>query len=525
MVASTRGERDGTRSDNEPDRPGSIYEAVVEGIRDYAIFALDTQGFITTWNEGARRLKGYTADEAVGRHFSLFYPSSDVAAGKPEYELVVAESEGRIEDEGWRVRKDGSRFWANVVITALRGREGELSGFAKVTRDLTERRLSEQALRESEERFRLLVDGVQDYGIFLLDPGGRVMSWNEGAQRQSGYTAQEILGRHWSVFHPAEDVAAGKPARELREAVDEGRIEDEGWRLRKDGSRFWSSMVITPLRRTDGSLFGFGQVTRDLTERREAEARALLDARQLAEAEAANRAKSDFLAAMSHELRTPLNAIAGYVDVLSLGIRGPLTHEQASDLERIRRSQRHLLGIVNDLINFSRIEAGRIAYDIDRVQLGALLDALRASLEPQAATKGIEVDWPGSADLEGMVVLADEPKVEQVLVNLLGNAVKFTRRGGRITVRCARDEGGRFVLVEVGDTGIGIPAERLERIFEPFVQVGRSLSSPLEGSGLGLAISRDLARAMGGSLEVRSEMGVGSTFTLALPAAPPAPLD
>ncbi len=517
MVAGAPDERGGTRPEEPPDRPRSIYEHVVESVRDYAIFALDPRGNVTTWNAGAHRLKGYTAAEIVGRHFSVFYPAEDVAAGKPDYELVVAESDGRVEDEGWRLRKDGSRFWANVVITALRDDSGALSGFAKVTRDLTERRLADQALRESEERFRLLVDGVQDYGIVLLDPAGRVMSWNEGAERQSGYATSEILGRHFSIFYPAADLVAGKPATELRVAEAEGHFEDEGWRLRKDGSRFWSNVVITALRRPNGSLFGFGKVTRDLTERRAAEERAVMDARQLAEVEAANRAKSDFLAAMSHELRTPLNAIAGYVDVLTLGIHGALTAEQVDDLERIRRSQRHLLGIVNDLINFSRIEAGRIAYDIGPVDTARVIDTVRAMLEPAAAIKEIEVEWPVPDALHALTILADEPKVEQILVNILGNAVKFTARGGRIVVACAGDEGG--VRIAVTDTGVGIPRERLERIFEPFVQVGRSLSSPQEGSGLGLAISRDLARAMRGSLTVQSEVGAGSTFTIVLPVA------
>jgi hypothetical protein len=518
LVAEIRGERGDIRSEDRPYGSRSIYEQVVETIRDYAIFALDAQGRIATWNAGARRLKGYTADEIIGRHFSIFYPAADVAAGKPAYELVVAESEGRIEDEGWRLRKDGSRFWANVVITALTDDSGAVTGFAKVTRDLTERRLTDQALRESEERFRLLVDGVHDHGIFLLDPAGRVVSWNGGAERQSGYTANEVLGRHFSVFYPSADRASGKPARELRAAEEIGYVEEEGWRLRKDGSRFWASVVLTALRRPDGSLFGFGKVTRDLTERRAAEERALMDARQLAEAEAASRAKTDFLAAMSHELRTPLNAIAGYVDVLSLGIRGPLTQEQADDLERIRRSQRHLLGIVNDLINFSRIEAGRITYHIRPVAIGTVLDAVRAMVEPRAATKGIELEWPPAETLQGMSILADEAKAEQILVNVVGNAVKFTGREGRIVVTCARDDG--TVRIAVTDTGIGIPPDRVERIFEPFVQIGRSLSSPLEGSGLGLAISRDLTRAMGGSLTVHSEVGAGSTFTLVLPAAP-----
>ena len=205
-----------------------LHRLLVETVRDYAIFSLDPEGYILSWNPGAQRFKGYTADEIIGRHFSVFYPREDVEAGKPAWELEVAREEGRVEDEGWRVRKDGTLFWANVVITALHSPEGELVGFAKVTRDLTERRRTEQALRESEERFRLLVQSVRDYGIFMLDPDGRVASWNEGALRINGYTAEEIIGRHFSTFYPGEDVEAGKPAWELEVAREEGRLEDEG---------------------------------------------------------------------------------------------------------------------------------------------------------------------------------------------------------------------------------------------------------------------------------------------------------
>jgi PAS domain S-box-containing protein len=384
--------------------------------------------------------------------------------------------------------------------------------------DARARGSSEGPPDRSRSIYEVLVESVRDYAIFALDSEGNVATWNDGAHRLKGYEAHEITGRHFSVFYPAADVAAGKPDHELEVAAAEGRVENEGWRLRKDGSRFWANVVITPLRDDSGALTGYAKVTRDLTERRLAEERALMDARQLAEAEAASRAKSDFLAAMSHELRTPLNAIAGYVDVLSLGIRGPLTQEQSEDLERIRRSQRHLLGIVNDLINFSNIEAGRLAYHIRPLDTARLLDTARAMLEPQAATKGIEVEWPSPEALRDHAILGDEAKVEQILVNVIGNAVKFTDRGGRIVITCERDGDG--VRIEVSDTGIGIPLERLDRIFEPFVQVGRSLTSPLEGSGLGLAISRDLTRAMGGSLTVRSRVDAGSTFTLVLPASP-----
>jgi len=485
----------------------------VESVQDYAIFALDPTGHILSWNAGAKRLKGYTREEILGRHFSTFYQPEDLAAGKPAWELEVAAREGRLEDEGWRVRKDGTLFWANVVITALRDASGALVGFAKVTRDLTDRRRAEEALRQSEERFRLLVHSVKDYAIFMLDPDGYVNSWNEGAERIKQYTEREIVGRHFSLFYPPED--RDKPPRLLKEAEREGRVEDEGWRVRKDGERFWADVVITALRDARGELVGFAKVTRDLTDRRAAELRALEAVRRAAEAEAANLAKSQFLAAMSHELRTPLNAIGGYVDLLEMGIGGPVTEVQHGYLAKIQRSQRHLLSIINDLLNFSRIEAGQIVYERAPVPLRHCVEVIVSMLEQQAADRGIELTL-GSCP-EGLAALGDGAKIDQIVLNLCSNALKFTSAGGRIGVVC--ESRGDRVAVLVSDTGVGIPPDQTERIFEPFVQLGRALTAPQEGTGLGLAISRDLARGMGGDLTVSSEVGKGSTFTLTLPAA------
>ena len=525
-----------------------LYWLLVESVRDYAIFALDATGHVLTWNPGVQRIAGYKPAEILGRHFSIFYPPEDIAAGRPERELEVATRDGRYEEEGWRVRKDGTRYWTHVVLTAMRDKNGELRGFAKVTHDLTERRQAELILRQSEERFRRLIQSVRDYGIFMLDREGYVASWNEGAQRIKGYTAGEIIGRHLSVFYPAEDIARGKPEHELRVAAAEGRFEDEGWRLRKDGSRFWANVIVTAIHDERGELLGFAKVTRDLTERRQAQERAIADARRIAAEEAgrvaaeqrfrdlsalleqlrtqaaeldrqraaaelANRTKSEFLAAMSHELRTPLNAIGGYADIIAMGLRGPVTEEQRQDLERIRRSQQLLLGIINDLLNFSRIEAGQITYDIRPVAVRDVIDTVTQIIRPQAQLKGITFEVaPCPSDA---IARADRGKVDQILLNLLSNAIKFTKQGGRVVLRCgvAADR----VLIEVSDTGRGIPADKLEAIFEPFVQVGRSLTQTGEGTGLGLAISRDLARAMGGDITVTSDLAVGSTFTLTLP--------
>jgi hypothetical protein len=492
---------------------GGLHRLLVDSVRDYAIFALDADGKVLTWNSGAEQLKGYAAHEIIGRHFSVFYPPERIAEEFPAHELRMAGLEGRFEDEGWRVRKDGTRFWANVVITALRSETGTLVGFAKVTRDLTERWRAEEAIRESEERFRLLVQGVKDYAIFMLDPHGRVASWNEGAQRIKGYSVPDIIGQHFSIFYPGEDIAAGKPKRELEIALSEGKYEEEGWRVRKDGY-FWANVVLTPLRGVDGRLVGFAKVTRDLTERRAAHERAIADARRVTEAETASRTKSEFLASMSHELRTPINATLGYTELLAMGLRGPVSDAQREDLDRIRRSQQYLLGIITDLLNYSRIEAGHVEYDAAPVLLHDLVEAVLPMVEPQAVAKGLLIERAPCAD--GLMANVDRVKAEQVVLNLLSNAVKFTATG-RVTVSCVTTD--RATAIIVADTGPGIPLDQQSEIFEPFVQLGRSRTSAHEGTGLGLAISRDLARAMHGDVTVESEPGRGATFTFVMPRA------
>jgi PAS domain S-box-containing protein len=361
--------------------------------------------------------------------------------------------------------------------------------------------------------YQLMVEAVRDYAIFMLDPNGYVASWNTGAERIKGYSAAEIIGQHFSVFYPPEAVATGHPQNELKIAEAEGRFEEEGWRVRKDGGQFWANVVITAVRDETGALVGFAKVTRDLTERRNAELKAREDARRVTASDSANVAKSAFLTAMSHELRTPLNAIGGYTELLTLGLGGPTTPEQLDYLERIRRSQQHLLGIISDLLNFSRIEAGTLTYDIRHLSLKQVIEGVVPLIEPQAEAKAIVLKTDTTT--HDCLVLGDRAKVDQILLNLLSNAIKFTESSGIVTVKC--NESGNTASIEVTDTGPGIPADKLDSIFEPFVQLGRSLSSAHEGTGLGLAISRELARAMKGNVSVSSKVGSGSTFTLTLP--------
>ncbi len=331
-VPIARDER-AARQRHQLEREGVPYKLLIDSVKDYSIFMLDPTGQIVSWNAGAERIKGYTADEAIGRHFSIFYTRRDLENGRPQRNLEDARSFGRTEDEGWRVRKDGTHFWANVTITALRDREGTLVGFAKVTRDLTLRREAEKHLRESEERFRLLVESVKDYAIFMLDPAGRIISWNNGAERIKGYKADEIIGKHFSIFYTPEDIARAKPEKELRVAVEEGRVEDVGWRVRKDGTRFKADVIITAVWDESGGLRGYAKITRDITdqERAEAERSALLEAR--VRADETNRAKDEFLMTLSHELRTPMTSIMGWARMLADGHLSPEESRTRGELD------------------------------------------------------------------------------------------------------------------------------------------------------------------------------------------------
>jgi PAS domain S-box-containing protein len=395
-----------------------------------------------------------------------------------------------------------------------------------------ERARAYQEQRRSEERFRLLVEGVEDHALFLLDRGGHVASWNAGAARLGGWPAQEALGARFALFFPSEEAAAKVPERVLEDALARGHGSYEGWRARRDGTRFWADTSITALHDDDGAPIGWAVVTRDLSERRAAEAERehLLDReRELRhEAENASAAKSHFLATMSHELRTPLNAVLGYAELLGLGIAGPVTSEQRGYLDRIAMSGRHLLGLIDDVLDFSRVEAGKAAVASVPARMSAIAHAAVSLVRPQAAARQLTIDVRCEGDEPHF--LGDEHRVRQILVNLLSNAVKFTEPGGTISVVCGVERsgsgnggngGGARVVASVRDTGVGIPREKLDSIFEPFVQLGPTHTRTVGGVGLGLAISRRFAEAMGGTLEAASAPGEGSTFTLRLPVAPP----
>ena len=494
---------------------GDPFRLLVESVKDYAIFMLDDQGYIVSWNLGAENIKGYTADEIIGKHFSIFYTEEDLKWDKPGYELKVAADVGRFEDEGWRLRKDGSRFWANVIITALRGADGGLRAFGKVTRDLTERKIAEETLKQSEERFRLLVDGVRDYAIFMLDAEGHIQSWNLGAQTIKGYKADEIIGKHFSVFYPEEDKQREKPAFELKVANEVGRFEDEGWRIRKDGTRFWANVIITAIRDKDGALRGFGKVTRDLTERKKAEEQSLQLAREQVartDAEAASRAKDEFLATVSHELRTPLNAILGWGRMLC---NANLSEERFKrGLTSIERNAKLQAQLIDDLLDVSRIISGKLRLTVMPVELPPIIEAAVDSMRPAADAKNIRLQV--LLDSNAGLISGDPDRLQQVVWNLLSNAVKFTNKEGRIQVRLQRSDS--HVEISVSDSGRGIASEFLPYVFDRFRQADSSISRMHGGLGLGLAIVRHLVELHGGSVHAQSPgPGLGSTFTVELP--------
>jgi PAS domain S-box-containing protein len=500
-----------------------LFRLLVENVRDYAIFMLDPQGRVMSWNAGARRIKGYSAGEIIGRHFSTFYPAAAVERGHPDYELRVATAEGRFEEEGWRVRKDGSLFWASVVITAIRDEHNVLRGFGKVTRDLTHRRESEERLRQSEERFRLLVENVRDYAIFMLDANGFVLTWNAGAERIKGYTAAEIIGQHFSRFYPPDVVESGWPEHELQVATMQGRFEDEGWRLRKDGSRFWADVTITALRDESGRLRGFAKLTRDLSARRHAESleahgvhrEEMLEAERSAriEAQRAARVKDEFLATLSHELRTPLNAILGWTQLL----RSPQARKSVDlghGLEVIERNARAQVQLVNDLLDLSRILAGQVRLDVQRVALAEVIAAAVESSQPTAHAKSIRLEK--ILDPRSSIVSGDPGRLQQVVWNLLTNAIKFTPKGGRVQVTLQRVNS--HVEISVSDTGIGIPLTFLPHVFERFTQKDSSAGREHGGLGLGLAISKQIVELHGGSITAQSRgEGQGASFIVSLP--------
>jgi PAS domain S-box-containing protein len=380
-----------------------------------------------------------------------------------------------------------------------------------ISEDITEHKRAEEALRLSEERFRLLVDGVQDYAIFMLSPRGHVVSWNAGAEHIKGYKADEIIGKHFSCFYPPEVVAEGKPERALRTAVEQGRVADEGWRLRKDGQLFWANVVITAVLDKAGRLQGFATITRDVTEAKRIE-QILNDKNN--ELQKAGEAKGQFLANMSHELRTPLNGIIGFAEFLVDGKPGIVNPKQKEYLEDVLNSGRHLLQLINDILDLAKVGAGKMAFYPERFSLRKAIQETCAVSEPIAQKKGIHINVAIAPETGDGTL--DQQRFKQVLFNLLSNAIKFSHDGGKVAISVEPYDTEHVKLV-VSDTGIGIKAEEVGLLFNDFQQLESGASRRHEGTGLGLALTRKIVEFQGGTIGVESQLGKGSKFIVVLP--------
>lgn len=464
------------------------FRLFIDSIQDYAIFMLDAKGRIATWNAGAERTKGYKASEIVGQHFSIFYSKEDVRAGKPYRLLDLAANEGRAEDEGWRVRKDGSKFWANVTITAIKDASGKLIGFGKVTRDVTERRRTELALRRSEQRSRLFIDAVQDYAIFMLDPDGCISTWNTGAERIKGYKASEIVGRHFSRFYPEEDVNAGKPAWELEVAAREGRFEDEGWRVRKDGSRFWANVIITAVRDDAGELLGFSKVTRDITERMLAQ-KSLEESRlKLQESEKSLRDLSLHLLRTQDEERRRIgreihDSLGQYLSVLKMKL------DSMSSSQATAEENRECASLAEECVKEVRT-ISYLLYPPMLEEMG-LTSAIPWYLEGFSKRSGIKTSFEASEDL-GRLSRDAELVLFRVLQESLTNV---QRHSGSKTADIRISQGEAAVTLEVVDQGKGLPTSILEQASQDWM-----------GSlGVGLRGMSERLRQLGGALEMSSD--------------------
>ncbi len=471
---------------------------------------------MASWNAGAERIKGYSAEEIMGQHFSKFYTPEDTEAGVPQQVLREAAEKGRFAAEGWRVRKDGSRFWAMVVVDAIR-ENGELVGFAKISRDVTDARKAQLAALENERRFRLLVQGVTDYAIFMLDPQGRVANWNTGAQRIKGYSEEEIVGSHFSRFYTPEDLEAQIPLKALTTAEREGRFLAEGWRLRKDGSRFWASVVIDAIRDENGTLIGFAKVTRDLTERRETELKLQQSQQALFQAQKME-AVGQLTGGLAHDFNNLLTGISGSLELMRTRLAQGRVHEMERYIIAAQGAASRAATLTHRLLAFSRqqtlepkpVDANKLVAEIEEL--------VRRTVGPGVSIETVLATslWP---------CFCDPNQLESAILNLCINARDAMPEGGQVTIETANtwvDQStaadrdmpvGQYIAVSVTDTGTGMPPDIVARAFDPFF----TTKPAGKGTGLGLSMIYGFAKQSGGQVRIYSEVGHGTTVKIYLP--------
>ncbi|MEA2572398.1 MAG: hypothetical protein QOI24_4399 [Acidobacteriota bacterium] len=509
-------------------KAGALQNAIFNSA-NFSSIATDEKGVIQLFNVGAERMLGYSAADVLDKITPADISDSREVIARagalsrelgttitPGFDALAFKASRGIEDiyELTYIRKDGSRFPAIVSVTALRDDQAAIIGYLLIGTDNSARKHVEEKLRWTEESFRLMVESVSDYAIVMLDPEGHIVSWNTGAERIKGFNAEEIVGHHFATFYPPDAVAEGRPQRDLDLAAASGRHEDEGWRVRKDGSLFWANVVFTAIRDQAGSLRGFAKLTRDLTERNKVEA-ALTNAK--AAAEKANLAKSDFLSSMSHELRSPLNAILGFAQLMESDSPSP-TQSQNESIGQILHAGWYLLDLINEILDLATIESGKLSMSLEPVSLNEVLLECQSMVEPIAQKRGITMTFPG-CDV-AWSVRADRTRVKQVLLNLLSNAIKYNTPEGAVMVDCSSTITPGHIRITVTDTGAGLPPEKIAQLFQPFNRLGQEGNGE-EGTGIGLVVSKRLVELMEGVIGVESSVGTGSVFWIELLSTAP----
>ena len=506
-------------------KAGALQSAIFNSA-NFALIATDEKGIIQLFNIGAERMLGYAAAEVVDKispaHISdaqeviaraVVLSREFATAIAPGFETLVFKAARAIEDiyEFTYLRKNGTRLPVILSVTALRDAAEKIIGYLLIGSDNSARMDVEDRLRWTEESFHLMVESVTDYSIVMLDPQGRIMSWNSGAQRIKGYSAEEIVGQSFTRFYSSKDAERGAPTRDLEAARTRGRFEDEGWRMRRDGSTFWANIVLTAVLDHVGNLRGFAQLTRDLTGRRQAEDEI---AKAKAVAEKTSLASAEFLSGMSHELRTSLNAILGFAQLME-SEQPPPTPSQKESVAKIVQAGWYLMELINEVMDLAMIESGRLSWSLEPMSLADVMHECQAAIEPQAQKSGIRMTLP---EIDGQCFIkADRTRVKQVLTNLLSNAIKYNRPGGSVVVECTVSAPQR-VRISVTDTGAGMQPDQLAQLFRPFSRVGQETSAAA-GAGIGLVVTKRLVELMGGVIGVRSHVGKGSVFWIELVTA------
>lgn len=515
-----------------PDAPENLFHEV----EDYAIIVLDPNGRITTWNKGAAKIKGYSASEIIGKNHRIFYTQEDKDVKLSERLLNEAREAGRTNYEGWRLKKDGTRFWGSVTLTALHNENGSLRGFLKVTRDLTGKKIAEdkignvleelrqanELLKESEERYHKMVSEVQDYAIILLDVNGDIQNWNAGAEYIKGYKAHEIVGKNFRSFYGKADRDAKLPEKLLALAVRNGKANHEGWRLRKDGTTFWGSVVITALHNGDGHLIGFSKVTRDLTERKLNEDMLKANAAQLdlknKTLERLNEELTSFTHVASHDMKEPLRKIMAFASKIESNEIPPQSKEY---LEKIKSSAKRMQTLIDDLLSYSRINKETEGFE--KVNLNNVIDAVKNDLEFFIAEKNAMISSAKLPTVKGV-----SHQLEQLFLNLISNSLKFSKPDvtPHITIQAeiinAPEIPGqlthgkqRYCHITVHDNGIGFDNHENDKIFEPFYRLHSKQT--YSGTGIGLATVKRVVENHSGIISAESVVGEGSTFHVYLP--------